>query len=223
MNLTLETHCHTRFSKDSLVEPAALVAAMVRQGVDRIVITDHNEIAGAQLAYALDPLRVIVGEEIMTLEGELLAAYVTERIPSGLEAEEAIGRLRAQGAFISVSHPFDKTRKGHWEPEALTRIAPLVDAIEIFNSRCIKPENNRQAQRFACEHNLLGTAGSDAHTVFELGRAMLRLPDFHDAQTLFEAVKQSSVQARLSSPFVHFTSRWAVFYKKWRGLPMGAE
>jgi hypothetical protein len=33
-----------------------------------------------------------------------------EEVPPGLTPHEAIRRLRDQGAFISVSHPFDTTR-----------------------------------------------------------------------------------------------------------------
>lgn len=217
----LETHCHTRYSGDSLVDPAALVAALPQKKIDRVVITDHNEIAGAQIAFEIDPQRVIIGEEIMTREGELLAAFVRERVPPGLKSEEAIRILRAQDAFISVSHPFDRTRKGHWKLDDLLRIAPLVDAVEIFNSRSATAAANKRARRFAIEHHLLGTAGSDAHTISELGRAVIRLAPFTDAQTLRMALQDSTIQARLSSPWVHFASRYAVWYKKLHGLPLG--
>jgi predicted metal-dependent phosphoesterase TrpH len=178
------------------------------------VITDHNTIAGARVTQELDPQRVIVGEEIMTQAGELLAAYVQEELPPGLPAVETIRRLRDQGAFISVSHPFDTTRRGHWQLPALLEIAPLVDAIEIFNARCFSPRANELAKQFAVEHRLPGTAGSDAHTVFELGRASMLLPEFHDAPGLRKVLPQARIDARLSSPLVHFTSRYAVWVKQ---------
>ena len=59
--LTLEFHCHTHASKDSLTHPKDLVQAARRKGLDRLVITDHNSIAGARAAQALDPELVIVG------------------------------------------------------------------------------------------------------------------------------------------------------------------
>ena len=162
----------------------------------------------------LDPERVIIGEEIMTEKGELLAAFVTEPVTPGLPPYEAINRLRAQGAFISVSHPFDVNRKGHWHLQDLLEIAPLVDAIETFNARCITNEYNLRAQNFAREHGLLGTAGSDAHASFEVGRALIMLDDFVDAGSLKNALSTARFQARLSSPFVHLVSRYAVWYKR---------
>jgi hypothetical protein len=211
--ISIEFHCHTRFSKDSLLPPEKLVDTCRRKGLSRVVVTDHNSIAGARQAQAYAPDLVIVGEEIMTTQGELLAAFVREEIPRGLPPQEAIARLREQGAFISVSHPFDQLRNGHWQPEHLTAILPLVDAIETFNARCMSADFNRRAQEFAVKMGIPGTAGSDAHAAFELGRARMHLPDFSDAEGLCGVIAQARFQARLSSPFVHFTSRYAVWKK----------
>jgi hypothetical protein len=216
--LKLEFHCHTRFSRDSLTEIDHLLAACRKKGIDRLAITDHNTIAGAMAAKKIDPELVLVGEEVLTTEGELLAAFLQEEIPPGLTPEATIARLRAQGAFISVSHPFDRSRKGGWRLESLARIAPLVDAIEVFNSRCLTLEANRQAQAFAEIHGLPGTVGSDAHTAFEVGRAIMDLPEFHDAASLKAALAAARFATRMSSPLVHLTSRYAVWVKRLRGM-----
>ena len=211
--LRLETHCHTIYSKDSLVRPEKLLKTCEKKGIDRVVISDHNTTRGAFIAQKLDPQRAIIGEEILTTKGELLAAFMTEEIPSGLSPEETITRLRDQGAFISVSHPFDILRSGHWQEDDLLEIAPLVDAIEVFNARCMSPDFNRQASEFAELHNLAGTVGSDAHGAYELGRAAMLLPDFDDAESLKAALPGVKFETRLSSPFVRLTSRYAVLYK----------
>jgi len=176
-------------------------------------VTDHNTIAGALQAYKLDPELVIVGEEIMTTKGELLAFFVQEELPKGLLPVEAIRLLRQQGAFISVSHPFDVSRNGAWALADLLEIAPLVDAIETFNSRCAGPRPNQDARAFAEAHRLLGTVGSDAHILWEVGRATLTLPEFKNASDLRLSLSQAV--ARLSpSPFwVHFASMYARIYK----------
>jgi predicted metal-dependent phosphoesterase TrpH len=212
--LRVEFHCHTIFSNDSLTTAKGLVDTCHRKGLDRVVVTDHNTIAGALAAYALDPELVIVGEEIMTTRGEILAAYVTEAIPRGLSPQETIRRLRDQAAFISVSHPFDSWRSGAWKLEDLLEITPLVDAIEIFNARCLLAEDNRRAIEFARQHNLPGTAGSDAHAAFELGAATLVLPQFAGPDELRKVVGQGTVQGRLSPFWVHFVSHYARLRKK---------
>jgi predicted metal-dependent phosphoesterase TrpH len=214
--LRMEFHCHTYHSADSLARPEALLAACRKKGVDRLVITDHNSIAGALETRRLDPERFIVGEEIMTEFGELLAAFVKEELPRGLPALEAIRRLREQGAFISVSHPFDSARHGAWALDDLLAIAPLVDAIEVFNARCMVKDANRLAEAFAREHDLPGTAGSDAHAPFEVGRACLLLPPFEGPDGLRAVIRQGKVSGRLSSPWVHAVSRYARFRKYFR-------
>lgn len=212
--LRVEFHCHTVFSKDSLLQPQKLLEACRRKGIDRVIITDHNTISGAKAAQGLDPERVIVGEEIMTTEGEILAAFVTEEIPAGLSPEETIRRLRAQKAFISVSHPFDVSRKGSWQEKDLLRILPLVDAIEVYNSRCMLPSYNQYAKEFAKQHSVSGTVGSDAHTAFELGRSVLLLESFDGSDGLRKVLPEAVSLTHWSPPWIHFTSRYATLYKK---------
>ena len=212
--IRIEFHSHTLYSKDSLTTPERLVKACYRKNIQRIVVTDHNTIAGALACHALDPELVIVGEEIMTTKGELLAAFVDEEIPAGLSPKETIRHLREQGAFISVSHPFDIYRGGHWDERDLLEILPDVDAIEIFNSRCFSPEFNRQAQKFAEEHNIPGTVGSDAHAPIELGRAVLLLEQFQGPDELRNVLRRGIPKVRWSPPWFHLISRYAVYRKK---------
>jgi len=210
----VEFHCHTIYSKDSLTSPQTLVDVCRHKGIDRVIVTDHNTIAGARAAQSLDPERVIVGEEIMTTRGEILAAYVTEEIPPMLSPLETIQRLRDQNAFISVSHPFDKWRGGGWKEEDLLEIIPLVDAIEVYNSRCISPEFNHRAREFARKHNLAGTVGSDAHAAFELGRSLNLLEPFQGPDEMRKVIRRAEYLMRWSPPWVHLTSRYAVIRKK---------
>jgi predicted metal-dependent phosphoesterase TrpH len=211
--LTVEFHCHTCFSKDSLTSPQKLIETCHRKGIDRVVVTDHNTIAGGLAAQALDPQRVIVGEEIMTTQGELLAAFVTEEVPAFLPPQEAIRRLRQQGAFISVSHPFDHMRSGAWREADLEAILPQVDAIEVFNSRCMNAHFNAKAQAFARRHGLAATVGSDAHAAFEVGRSVLVMEPFEGPEEMRRLIRKAVLKTRLSPRWVHFLSRYAVLYK----------
>ena len=212
--LLVEFHCHTNASKDSLTRPQDLVAAARQKGIHRLIITDHNTIAGARSAQALDPELVIVGEEIMTTRGEILASFVTEEIPAGLSPLETIQRLRDQGAFISVSHPFDRFRSGGWDEPDLLDILPLVDAIEVFNSRCMLPRFNREARHFAQRHNVPGTVGSDAHAAFEVGRSLMRLEPFEGPDGMRSVIRKGEPLMKWSPPWFHFTSRYATVTKR---------
>lgn len=209
----VDFHCHTRASKDSLTSPEKLLETCRHKRIDRIVITDHNTIAGALEAQHIDPHRVIIGEEIKTLQGELLAVYVKEQVPAGLSASVTIAHLKDQGAFISVSHPFDRLRSGHWQLSDLTAILPDIDAIETYNSRCMWREANRMAQDFAFHNALPETVGSDAHVAFEIGSSYLQLPEFQDAPSLRAALRQATRVVSMSPLWVHWFSRFAVWKK----------
>jgi predicted metal-dependent phosphoesterase TrpH len=212
--LRTEFHCHTIYSGDCLLTPANLIACCRRKGIDRVIVTDHNTIGGALASRAIDPERIIVGEEIMTTHGELLAVYVLEEVPAGLSPRETVSRLRDQGAFISVAHPFDRWRKGGWKEDDLLEIIGLVDAIEVFNSRCMSPADNRLALDFSRAQNLPGTVGSDAHTAWELGRSTMLMPPFTGAADLRAALPHAMAQTRLSPPLIHLSSRYAKWIKQ---------
>jgi predicted metal-dependent phosphoesterase TrpH len=221
--LKVEFHCHTIASGDCLLRPRDLVEACRRKGIDRVIVTDHNTIAGALAAKAIDPELVIVGEEIMTTRGEILAAFVSQEIPKELTPQETIRRLKDQGAFISVSHPFDRWRSGGWQEEDLLEILREVDAIEVFNSRCMRPSFNRAARAFAEQHHVSGTVGSDAHAAFELGRSVMLLEPFDDPAGLRAVIGTGILRVRWSPPWVHASSRYAKIYKKVTGSLRGLD
>ena len=196
-----------------MIQIPRLLTTCRKKGLQRLVITDHNTIEGALQAQILDPQIFIIGEEILTRQGELLGIFVKESVPAGLSAIETVQMLRDQGSFISVSHPFDALRKGHWNLDDLLEIIAYIDAIEVFNSRCLSPQSNQQAMDFAREHNLLATVGSDAHSLSEVGSATLTLPEFNGPASLRQALVNAQSRVRLSSLWVHIFSRYASWRK----------
>ncbi len=201
-----DLHIHTHYSRDCGVSPERVLQAARRRGLTRIAITDHNSVQGALEAQRLAPDFVIVGEEVKTKDGELLAYFIRERIPPGLSLEETIQRIREQGGVVGVSHPLDRLRREAIGKEYLERIQPLVDCLEVFNARVIFPADNGRARAFAQAHGLPGTAGSDAHSVYEIGRAGVEMPPFHGAEEFLAALGKGQVFGRLSSPLIHLIS-----------------
>ena len=204
-------HVHGIASKDSISRGEDLIAQAKRLGLGKLILTDHNTISGAVELQRSYPDFVIVGEEILTTAGEILAIFVKEEIPRGLEPVEALKRLRDQNAFISLSHPYAHMRHG-WTEEEMERMLPYLDAIEVANARNL-PEMNRAAIQFAENHGLCGTAGSDAHGVKELGAMGLSLPDFHNADELRKSIRSAKVFGKESPMWVRFYSRGAVLLK----------
>ena len=209
-----DLHCHTVYSKDSLMPLEGVIRACQRKGIDRVAITGHNTVEGALKLRGLAPELVIVGEEIKTTHGEIQAFFIEELIPPGLSPEETIARIREQDGVVGVSHPLDPTRSEAMGEENLRRIVHLVDCIEVFNARTTFAAHNRRAAEFARAHGLPGTAGSDAHTAFEIGRAYVEMPAFEDPASFLAALARGRVVGRHSLPLVHLFSRWATFRKR---------
>ncbi len=182
-------------------------------GLNKVAITDHNTIEGALAAQRLAPDLVIVGEEIATeTGGELIAYFVSEVVPKGLPVLEVLQRLRAQGAVISVSHPLDSLRGSALGERLTLEIIEQVDALEVFNARCLRADDNRRADELVKRYGKAGTAGSDAHTLRELGAGYLTLPPFKSNADAFRAsLARATPGGRLSGIWPHVASTFAKF------------
>jgi predicted metal-dependent phosphoesterase TrpH len=185
-------HSHTSHSRDGLTSPRELVERAAAAGLDRIAVTDHGEIDGALEARALDPGRVIVGEEVTTRSGiDVLGLFLTERIPQHLALQEVVERIRAQGGVIVAPHPCSYPLHGSAKAAAVLAVA---DAVEVDNARGrFVPAWNARAERAAAARGLPTVAGSDAHLPLEIGRAATLLPAFADAASLRAALRAARV------------------------------
>ena len=168
----IDLHCHTSASFDSLSDPAKVVRAAATRGITHLAITDHDRIDGALRARdaAPDGLTVIIGQEVRTKAGDLIAAFIERPIERGLSAADAIAVVREQGGLVGIPHPFDRFRGSLLRDPGMEAIGPLVDWVEVHNARLLGGGNERAAV-FAVEHGRPGVAASDAHTVLEIGVA----------------------------------------------------
>ena len=176
----IDLHCHTSASFDCLSTPAAVVRAATSRGLTHLAITDHETVDGAlearEAARTDAPdLTVIVGEEVRTLEGDLIALYIERAVPRGLPMTETIAAVREQGGLIGVPHPFDRYRGSLLRALDGSPFDSPVDWIEVHNARVMVGDGNTQAAAYAADHGLPGVAVSDAHSVLEVGVAYTAL------------------------------------------------
>jgi predicted metal-dependent phosphoesterase TrpH len=175
-----DLHCHTSASFDSLSKPADVARVAAERGLTHLAITDHDRIDGALVARdamaALSGgpagLQIIVGQEVRTTTGDLIALFIEEPSPPGLAPADAAQRIREQGGAVGLAHPYDRFRAGAARPgweEELERLLPLLDYVETWNSRLMLGDGNRRAAELALAHGLPGAAVSDAHTLLEVG------------------------------------------------------
>jgi predicted metal-dependent phosphoesterase TrpH len=214
--LRMDMHLHTHRSFDCLSRPADILRAARGRGIDRLVVTDHNEIAGALELQALDPARVLVGEEVKTREGfDVIGILLTERIPERTPAREACEQIREQGGVVYLPHPFDVGRSGAGD-RLLAGLAELIDVVEVHNARCLLRRFNERAGEWAERHGKLQGCGSDAHTVREVGTAYVEVPPFAPTREgLLSALAAGRVaRSARSSPVYRAVSTWAKLRKR---------
>jgi dephospho-CoA kinase len=212
----IDLHMHTSASKDSLSDPADVIEQARRVGLEKIAITDHDQIVGAFTARDAAPDRVIVGEEVRTSEGlDLIGLYLINHIPPGSDFRTTAGAIRAQGGVVYLPHPFDSHRGT--DEEFLASVEDCIDAVEGINARIHDPERNERARRWAAERGLPLGAGSDAHLLSEIGRARAVVPPFEGPGELLAALSAGRIEGRPSSHLVHVGSTWAKIRKRLGG------
>jgi predicted metal-dependent phosphoesterase TrpH len=199
-----DLHVHGDWS-DGRQSPEALVFAAAGR-VDVVAITDHDEIGGAMRARSFARARpelgleVIVGEEVSTLNGHVLALFIEERVPPGLTAERTVELVHRQGGLAVAPHPLHPiryVRRGQRPLAELLDVLP-VDAVEVVNNTgplaCFYDARalvaNDRWRRPVC-------GGSDAHDVRDVGSGLTRF-EGRDAIALRGALVAGRTHAHLN-------------------------
>jgi len=210
----VELHVHTQQSYDCGLSYQKIIDVCQKRGIDALLIADHNEISGAQYLAKKAPFRVIVGEEILTKEGEIIGLFLKKHIPSGLTILETIKLIKGQGGLTYLPHPFDLvTRKTAVEQGLVLSIIKKVDIVEVYNGRTILPWDNRRALKIARGLGKTLAVGSDAHTSIEIGRNYLLMPDFRSPGEFVASLKQSKMVTAPVNPLCFFVTKWVRFRK----------
>lgn len=201
----MDLHTHSEASPDSRTPVAEQARAVRAAGIDVIAATDHNTIDGAlRLREIAEGFRVIIGEEISSRDGELIGLFLESAVPRDLSGQDTIARIHDQGGLVVVPHPFSVNRRYRIRRDALHRMWPQIDAIEVFNAREAFGRDNRAAAAFAQMRRLPGTAGSDAHRASEIGAAFVEMPDFAGHDDFLDALREGVPQGHLIGMTVSF-------------------
>lgn len=174
--IRLETHCHTKYSKDSMLPFSLLYLKCRVCHINWIAITEHNNVLGAMefkkyCAKKKNRVHVIVGSEIMTSEGEVIGLFLKEEIPSGLSCKETIHLIHKQGGIVYVPHPYDEKRaKTVLHEDCIRDNASDIDCIECYNGRNVSDFYEMKQTEIVKKYGLQAVIGSDAHTIWEVAR-----------------------------------------------------
>jgi predicted metal-dependent phosphoesterase TrpH len=204
----VDCHLHTVASGDANLTLEELAERAQATGLDVVFVTDHN-VTGAAMAAARRDLgvRIIVGEEIRTPDGDVIGLFLTERIPYVLPLAEVTSRIRAQGALVYAPHPFDLIRSstGRVLPELCQ--AGAVDIIEAFNAKVEDQTLNDRAAALARSYGVAMGAGSDAHDADGVGAAYLEMPDFDGPASFLAGLADATVTGEFRPHAVRYPRR----------------
>jgi len=212
--LRIDLHLHTRGSWDCLSDPERVLDRARRLGIGRIAITDHDRLSVALEMAARHPESVIPGEEVRTAEGvDVIGLYLSEEIPRGTPARETCRRIREQGGIVYLPHPYASRKSGGGR--LAEELAPLSDVVEVFNARLLRSGRNEAARKLAERTDSLHGAGSDAHTVGEVGNGWVEVVHHENRpEALLDALASARTGGRRARPHVFLASNLAKVWKK---------
>jgi predicted metal-dependent phosphoesterase TrpH len=179
-----DVHMHTHYSDGTGSVEDVLEHVQNATPLDVIAITDHDTITGALRARDLVEKRgyhfeLIVGEEVSTREGHMLALFIEKRIPPGLSIERSVELVHEQGGLAIVAHPFNRIFRYSVQKPVMDRLLrqPELhpDGVESLNGSFAGIGSSQTAMRLS--RSLYGwteIGGSDAHTPSAIGCAHTR-------------------------------------------------
>jgi len=210
-----DLHIHTEYSVDCTTSLEQIITRCLEVGINCLGIADHNTIAGALKMKEIAPFHIIVGEEILTLDGEVIGFFLNQEIPSKLSMKETVTRIKSQDGLVCIPHPYDRLRLSVFRDQVFDDIMPDVDIIEAFNARSLSSGNSTRAWELARKYGKPTSAGSDAHTLPEIGNAYVEMPDFNGRDEFLVSLAKGKISGNKSNPTAHFISTWNRLKKRW--------
>ncbi|MSQ15122.1 MAG: PHP domain-containing protein, partial [Dehalococcoidia bacterium] len=105
-----DLHIHTAVSDGMGSVAQVLEYLSANPALDVVAITDHDDITGGITARDMArkmgcPFEVIVGAEITTLEGHMVALFLTDPVPSLRPLAQTVKAVHAQNGICIAPHP----------------------------------------------------------------------------------------------------------------------
>ena len=181
-----DLHVHTLASDG--VDSIATILDHVehRTDLDVVAITDHERIDAAVAARTMARelglrTEIVVGEEVSTLGGHLLALFIEERVRPLRSLRTTIAEIHEQGGLAIPAHPlvpYPLCAQG-WVLRRLIadrdrRVRP--DGIEAFNPTMFGRPMHGRVVRFAAEHGLATVGNSDSQEAATIGTGWTTFP-----------------------------------------------
>lgn len=200
--INVALHIHTLYSACSETKLEEIGDYCRNAGVNVLGVTDHDTIGGALALKAVvgDEVRVIIGEEIKTRQGEIIGLFLKHEIEPNQSALDTCVEIKEQGGLVYIPHPFDPFKVHSLRKKALIEVLDMVDIVETFNAKAISPILNSIASRFAQKHGKIAAVGSDAHYLQAIDLCINEMEDFETPQEFLNNLRDARLITRRSGP-----------------------
>ena len=196
-------HIHSLYSDGTASVRDILDHVEQRTDLDVIAITDHERIDGALRALELHAaghygFDLVVGEEITTRRGHVLALFITERIAALRPLDETLAAIHDQGGIAIAAPPMAPLplsvgRRSLRQVRDHEREGVHFDALELFNpSHAGRMRHDARMALNAAELGLPGVGNSDGHVLEGIGTGVTTFPG-HTAEDYRRAVADGTV------------------------------
>ncbi len=178
--------------------PRELVAACVARGVGAVAVICEEDVADGLEARRLAPddLRVVVGQQVRTREGDVVGLFLSASLADGEGLTETLSAIEEQGGLAMIPHPV-------WgmgpSPERIREMGGRIACVEALSGPAsvmrstMGIEDTRLMQTFG----LRVAAGSGAVRPQQIGAAHLLMTPFDDAVSFLKALDEAEpVQQR---------------------------
>ena len=197
-----DLHMHTTAS-DGWPAPSRLVEHAAARGLDVIAVTDHDTIEGAlraaEHAARRESVQVVIGEEVSSRDGHIVALFIEKRIRPRMSAAATVHAIHDQGGLAVAVHPFWRTQRrtagGVVHGVGWLAAELDFDAVEIENATPGFYVFNQLARRLNMGLGSAEVGSSDAHILDAVGRAYTEFPG-RTPKALRAAIESATTMAR---------------------------
>lgn len=223
-----DLHIHTALGDGMAEIPELLTYVEEQTNLSVIAVTEHDELRASELtreAWAKDSYRfeVVLGEEVTTLEGHVLALYIEEPVEALKPIAPTLEAIHEQGGLAIIPHPMSWLTRSVGQrtiERVLAEDVPGVsfDGIERSGSPAARVTSGKAMRLNRERYKFAELGGSDAHFLQAIGTSHTLFPGA-TAADLRRAIERKETRAVSDGyPSIRQLGLAQVIRQQWRGI-----
>ena len=204
-------HNHSILSKFSVNIVSDYKRVLENGKLDKLAVTDHNEIDYALYSQKkLGKEKIIVGEEITTTQGEIIGLFLHKKIDRRQDPVRTCELIKEQNGLVFLPHPLSEKGVGI---KVMEKIKPFIDMVEIYNGweyldsfLSFRYKNIlEETRQWALKNAVPGVSATDCHYPLNLGNCYTVMDSFNSAGELLTALKNKRKYVSAKNKFGYHT------------------